>query len=85
MQYEQFFPFRNDDNCNCYDQVKITVISITCFLGLIKCVLSCRDNRKIEKLKVENNTLKEIILKSVDQTFTKLLKNGYDIDDSDED
>lgn len=83
MEYEQFFQ-ADDDNCNCYNQVKITVIGLTCVIGLISFALSCRDSKRVYKLKIENNTLKDIILKSVDQTFTKILKNGYDIDNSDD-
>ena len=84
MEYEQFFPTQNDNTCNCYGQIKIALVSISCIAVLIDCISSCRMRNKIKKLKKENSTLKNIILKSVDQTFTKILKNGYQIDNSDD-
>lgn len=78
MEYEQFF---TEDTCNCYPQIKMTLIGISCVAILIDCIYSCSERSRLNK---ENKTLKNIISKSFERTIMRNLKNGYDMTDSDE-
>jgi hypothetical protein len=79
MEYEQFFPTETSNNCNCYTQVKIAMVSIGCIALLLDCIYACRTKSKITALKDENNTLRSIIRSSVDDHLRKIIKNGYDV------
>lgn len=84
MEYEQFFSTQSF-NQQClpfaYVLTALTAVSVM--------VLSCTcdtqvEKQKVEKLQIENDTLRGIILKSVDKMLVRILKNGYDIDNNDE-
>lgn len=80
MEYDQFFT-QEDTSCSCYPQIKLALIGISCVAILIDCVYSCSERNRLNK---ENKTLKNIISKSLERTIMRNLKNGYDIDDSDD-
>lgn len=80
MEYEQFF--QTQDECDCYSSVRTVVIILSLLTLAVDCVTVCKRNRKIAELTNENETLKTIILKSVDKAFIRMMKNGNDNEDS---
>jgi hypothetical protein len=82
MDYEQFF---QTQECNCYNSVRTVVVILSLLTLVIDCVTVCKRNRKIEQITTENETLKTIILKSVDKAFIHMMKNGNDSEDDHED
>lgn len=85
MDYEQFFAESKNDECNCYNQVKFILLGMSCLALLVDCIYSCKMRRNINELKIENKTLKNVILTSIDQTFTKILKNGNELNEEHDD
>jgi hypothetical protein len=84
MEYEQFF---QNDKCECvnYSTIRIALLSVTLLSLLFDCTGYCRNQKKIVQLETENKSLKSIILKSIDNTIMKFMKNGNDtVDDKDE-
>jgi len=84
MNYEQFFP-TSDFNNQCLPYAYV----LTGLTAMSVMVLTCAfdsntDKGKIEKLQEENVTLKRLIVKSIDKMLVRMLKNGYDIDNDDE-
>jgi hypothetical protein len=75
MDYEQFFP---KQECDCSNHIRGTIIVLTVLSILIDSVAYCRRDKKITELTSENQTLKTIILKSVDRALVKMMKNGHD-------
>lgn len=70
-------------NCNCeiINKTLITVLLVITFM----CLYTKKENiNTIKKLKIENDTLGSIILKSVDKVFINMLKNGSDYDSENE-
>ncbi len=55
-----------------YITLLIPVLTLICF-----CSSNQNDDKELEELRIENKTLKNIILKSFDAAFTNALKNGY--------
>lgn len=78
MEYQQFF---TQDDCNCYPQIKIAFVGLACVSLLIDCVYSYREKNRLNK---ENKTLKNIISKSFERTIIRSIKNGYDLNSSDD-
>jgi hypothetical protein len=84
MEYEQFFTIDQPNQHACYNEIKLTLVCVSFVIILIDCFNSCRLKRNIRTLKAENNTLKQVILKSIDHKFSRILKNGYETVSSDE-
>lgn len=86
MEYEQFF---NTDeiinpSTNCQTEIRLTILCVGIIVILVDCIRSCKLKERIKKLRTENKTLKGVILNSIDHKLTKSLKNGYGIDNSDD-
>lgn len=79
MDYNQFIP-KNADGCDCSNHIRGTIILFLMVSLVIDCVTSCSRARKVYRLEHENNTLKEIILKTVDKTLVRMMKNGNNIE-----
>lgn len=84
MDYEQFFPTQSF-NQQClpfaYVLTGLTAISMVVFT----CLCDKREEKNaVKRIQAENDTLKRIILKSVDKMLVRMIKNGYDIDNDDE-
>lgn len=81
MEYEQFF-----DTSKLQHEVdfKLTLIGISFTILLFDCISSCRMRNRVNELKEENMTLKRIITNAIGEKLTKMLKNGYELNDSDD-
>ncbi len=84
MEYEQFFTIDEVNPSTCQNEIKLTLICVGFIVIIIDCIRSCKLEQRIKKLRTENNTLKGVILQSIDRKLTKNLKNGYDIEYSDD-
>jgi hypothetical protein len=83
MDYDQFFP-KKEVECDCSDHIRGTAFLITLVVFLIDCIAQCSHNKKMKKLETENETLKSVLFKSVDRALIRMMKNGNDIDNNDE-
>jgi hypothetical protein len=71
--------------CNCYPQIRLTVLILTLLALLVDCVSHCRTRSRVKFLTAENETMKSLILTSLDKAFTGIVKNGYETDNEHED
>jgi hypothetical protein len=78
MDFDQFCPEVKVSECDCSNHIRLTMVLITGLFLLVDCVTSCKRNRKISELTSENETLKSMILTSVEKVIVKLMKNGND-------
>lgn len=83
MDYEQFV--EKDNNHTCDNQIRMTILVMTAIYLILDLTLMCKANRREKALKQENETLKNVILKSVDRVFVRMMKNGNDSGDEHED
>jgi len=84
MNYEQFFPYELYNSQCVTHSYLIGSIFVSGLLSLMCLCATHKQGRQNEILKAENESLKTIILKSVDKMFVRMLKNGYDIDTDNE-
>jgi hypothetical protein len=80
MDYDQFFP-KQDTKCDCSDQIRVTVFLIGLVVVLVDSIAECGRARKLKKLENENETLKSVLLKTVDRILIRMMKNGIPSDD----
>lgn len=85
MDYEQFFPSIQNDNCVAEQKIVGLVTVLTCLYVTLDCLMSCVHSRRVHTLETENKTLKGIILNSVDRTLIRMMKNGNNSDTNEED
>lgn len=85
MDYEQFFPPMQNDNCVAEHKIIGLVTVLTCLYVTLDCLMSCVQNKRVYTLETENKTLKSIILNSVDRTLIRMMKNGNNSETSEED
>lgn len=84
MNYEEF-TYNKKETEQCMPYILTTISLIGIGITLINCLCSSRKaNKRTERLEIENSSLKRIILKSVDNTLVKMMKNGYQSDTDDE-
>ncbi len=83
MDYEQFFVKQDDHKCD--NHVRMAVAVVTLLYIILDLTLTCGQQRKVKDLQKENQTLKTVILKSVDRALIRMMKNGNDSDDEHED
>ncbi len=81
MDYEQFFTTSNEHKCD--SQIRMTILVVTLLYVIIDLTLTCKNNRKVNDLQKENETLKSVILKSVDRALVRMMKNGNDSEEDD--
>ena len=82
MEYEQFFSYQTDNKCQ-YENGVIMILGGIILLSLLcDCISNCKSRRRLSD---ENETLKTIIIKSVDRTLIKMMKNGNDEENYHED
>lgn len=74
MDYEQFFTTSNEHKCD--NQIRMTILVVTLLYVILDLTLTCKNNRKVKDLQKENETLKSVILKSVDRALMRMMKNG---------
>lgn len=83
MDYEQFFSKQTAPEC---EREKFTIGLFTVLIAvsvLIDCVCMCRSSRKMKTLRHENETLKTIILKSVERSLLKMMHQPQEDDHED--
>jgi len=73
MDYEQFFPKQEMKACEREHTILGIVGMLTVIYLLIDCVYMCSTDRKMKALKNENETLKSIILKSVERNLLRMM------------
>lgn len=80
------YPFVLQDN-TCATEHRIiglfTILTVACLASV--CASTCATSREIESLKNENETLKSLILKSIDKVLLRMMKNGSTSDNEHED
>lgn len=76
MDYEQFFPKMQETKCD--NQIRLTIVVMTLLYVILDLTMMCKANRREKALKQENETLKNVILKSVDRALIRMMKNGND-------
>ena len=82
MEYEQFFSYQTDNKCQYENGVIMILGSIILLTVLFDCISNCKSRRRLSD---ENETLKTIIVKSVERTLIKMMKNGNDEENYHED
>ncbi len=81
MDFEQFCPKVVETKCeDCGNLVRGVLVVMTFLALLIDCISSCKNREKMNTLKAENESLKSIILKSVDRALIKAIKPDEDDD-----
>lgn len=88
MNYEELLGndyFKEKAECNCYSYVKLTLLVVTLLTLAVDCVSHCRTRSRVRKLTAENETMRSLIMTSLDKAFTKIVKNGYDSESEHED
>ena len=82
MEYEQFFSYQVDEKCG-YEQTVIMILGSIILLSLLyDCISDCKSRKRLSN---ENETLRAIIVKSVDKTLINMMKNGNDEENCHED
>jgi len=82
MEYEQFFT--NTEQPKCVSEIRMTIVVMTILYLILDLTLTCRAKDREMALKQENETLKNVILKSVDRALVRMMKNGNDPETDDE-
>jgi hypothetical protein len=73
MDFEQFCPKQPISECK-DEKFTIGLLAIfTSLYVLIDCLASCRANRKLNALQGENETLKTIILKTMERSLLRMM------------
>lgn len=85
MDYKRDLNLEMDKiSCDCENISKILVILLMLMTIITVCTKS-NSRRKIRHLKIENETLRRIVMTSIDNMFVNMLKNGsYNDNDDDE-
>jgi len=83
MDYEQFFP-KSEPVCDCSNHIRGTVFLLGLISLVADCIAQCKRRKDIQKLKTENETLKSIIFRSVDRALVKMMKNGNENENDEE-
>ena len=83
MDYDHLFPNNAPETpCECTSQVRVTILLMTAIYLMLDYTCSPRNQKeKISELTAENASLKSIILKSVNRSFDRMMKNGNDSED----
>lgn len=68
--------FINQERCDYLLNIQLSIFIIA-FTMTSLCIW-CKPNKEIEKIKAENQNLKQLILQSFSKVFNDALKNGYD-------
>lgn len=82
MEYEQFFT--NIEQPKCVSEIRMTIVIMTILYLILDLTLTCKAKDREVALKKENDTLKSVILKSVDRALIRMMKNGNDSETDDE-
>lgn len=78
MNFEEILSERKTEECDCTNPIRGALLVISLMYLVMDCFYTRRTTRRINELKAENETLKTVILRSVDQVFMKMMKNGND-------
>lgn len=78
MDYEQFFPKQMEPQCE-RERFTIGVLAVLTLVYLLVDCMSIRNtNRKMNTLHTENETLKSIILKSMERSLLQMMHQEPD-------
>ena len=83
MDYEQFFSTSTQEH-KCDSQIRLTILVVTAIYVVLDLIFMCKANRRMNDMRQENETLKSVILKSVDRALVRMMKNGNDTDNTHE-
>jgi hypothetical protein len=81
MDYEQFFTEQKAADCTREHKIIGIILILNLVSVVIDCVSACKRYNEIKSLKQENESLKSMILKSVDRAFIRMMKNGNNPED----
>ena len=83
MDYEQFFPKQMEPQCERERFIigVFTVLTLVCLLT--DCINIRNKNRKLTTLQTENETLKSIILKSMERSLLRMMHQEPEDDHED--
>lgn len=76
MDYEQFFVKTEQPKCE--NEIRMTIIVMMIVWVILDVTLMCKAKHREKSLKQENETLKNVILNSVDRALVRMMKNGND-------
>lgn len=85
MNYEELLGNDYFAEKNCYSHIRLTLLVVTLLTLVVDCVSHCRTRNRVRTLTAENETMRTLIMTSLDKAFTKIVKNGYETDDEHED
>lgn len=85
MNYEELLGEQYFAEKPCYSHIKVTLLVVTLLALLVDCVGHCRARCRVRRLEAENETMRSIIMTSLDKTFTRIVKNGYESENEHED
>jgi hypothetical protein len=77
------FQIRSEE-CDCSAHIRATLILLLVLSLLGDCVSTCKSRRRLVELETENKTLRTLILQTVDKTLVKMMKNGNNVDNNDD-
>jgi hypothetical protein len=81
MDFDELFTEQKVVDCSREHRIIGIILILNLVSLLVDCVSACKRYTEIKFLKQENETLKSIILKSVDKAFLRMMKNGNDSED----
>lgn len=73
MDYEQFFPKQVVNECGHENYIIGLFAILTAMYMLVDCIYMCSSSRKMNNLQTENETLKSIVLKSMERNFLRMM------------
>lgn len=73
MDYEQFFPKQTVQECEREKFVAGLLAILTTVYLLFDCMYMCTASRKMKALRDENETLKSIVLKSMERGLLRMM------------
>lgn len=83
MDYEQFFPKKVMKECADEHYIIGLFTIMTAVYILIDCVYMCSASRKMKTLRDENETLKSIVLKSMERGLLRMMNQPTEDDHDD--
>jgi hypothetical protein len=84
MDFDELFTEQKVVDCSREHRIIGIILLLNLVSLAIDCVSACKRYNEFTSLKKENETLKSIILKSVDKAFLRMMKNGNDSEDEHE-
>ena len=84
MEYEKYIITQTDE-CKQSDAIRIALLIVTIIELGFACFRTCKAKNKIHQLEAENESLKKTIMRTIDNAFINIIKNGNDTPEEHED